>query len=249
MHVAQPNMSCGWFSNDLHYFFIMSIPNHIGFIMDGNRRWAKRRGELASFGHRAGYERFKEVGEWCLKKGIKEVSFFGFSLENWQRAEDEISCIFSLLERAFTQELPFFIERGIRIRVLGQRDRLPPSTQRAIDEAQRATAHHTALQFIVCFNYGGRSEIVDAAKTLIRQGVSPESLTEDRFAAALYDPDISYPDLIVRTSGEQRLSGFLLWQSAYSELYFTPLLWPDFDEAALDEALIWYQGRERRFGK
>jgi undecaprenyl diphosphate synthase len=222
---------------------------HLAIIMDGNRRWAKERGLPSLEGHRAGYERMKEVGDWCLDRGIKTLSVFAFSTENWDRTEEEVGYLMDLLEKALTNELQHFASKGVRMKIVGRRDRLRPSILRAIEAAERNTAENTRATFAICLNYGGRPEILDACKKMIEDGVKPEDVTETEFAKRLYWPDMPNPDLVVRTSGEERLSGFLTWESVYSELYFTQKHWPDFDEQELDKALEEFASRQRRFGK
>lgn len=226
----------------------MPAVNHLAIIMDGNRRWAKERGWPSVEGHRVGYDRLKQVGDWCLNRNIKVFTVFAFSTENWQRAEEEVGYLMDLLENALTKELDYFQERNVRLKIIGQRDRLRPSIVRAIEEAEVKTAGNARATFVICLNYGGRLEIVDACKRLVRQGVSEASIDEAMLQSAMYWPDMPDPDLIIRTSGEERLSGFLLWQAAYSELYWTKKHWPDFDEHELDAALAEYETRQRRFG-
>jgi undecaprenyl diphosphate synthase len=223
--------------------------NHLALIMDGNRRWAKERGMPSLEGHRAGYERMKEVGNWCLDRGIPTLSVFAFSTENWDRTEEEVGYLMDLLEKALTSELQQFHEKNVRMRIIGQRERLRPSVRRAIEASEEKTKNNTRATFAICLNYGGRPEILDVCKKMITDGLKPEEVTDAEFAKRLYWPDMPNPDLIVRTSGEQRLSGFLTWEGVYSELYFTQKHWPDFDEQELDKALEEYASRQRRFGK
>jgi undecaprenyl diphosphate synthase len=225
-----------------------AIPQHLAIIMDGNRRWARERGLPTFEGHRVGYDKVKDVGEWCLARGISTLSFFAFSTENWKRTEEEVGYLMDLLERALTREKSFFLERDVRVRVVGRRAGLRPSIVRAIEEIERETAHGSKMTLALCLNYGGRVEIVDAVRGLMQEGVPVESVDETTIRKHLSWPDMPDPDLIVRTSGEQRLSGFLLWQSAYSELLFVDKHWPAFEEADLDAALEEYQKRQRRYG-
>lgn len=231
-----------------------AIPKHLAIIMDGNRRWARERGWPTFEGHRAGYDKLKDVGEWCLARGIGTLSVFAFSTENWKRTEEEVGYLMDLLERALTHEKAFFLERDVRVRVVGRRAGLRPSIVRAIEEIERETAHGTKMTLALCLNYGGRVEIVDAVNGMLeekekRQQESEASgVTEEDLSRHLYWPDMPDPDLIVRTSGEQRLSGFLLWQAAYSELLFVDKHWPAFEEADLDAVLAEYGRRQRRFG-
>lgn len=225
-----------------------SIPRHIGIIMDGNRRWARARGLPTLEGHRRGYDKLKDVGGWCLDRGIQTLTVYAFSTENWDRSKDEIAYLMDLFHRALTKEVEEFNRRGIRLKVIGIRERLPEPVQRAANDAEARTAGNTRGLLQLAINYGGRQEIVDAARAAITRGIKPEELTIETFRTLTYAPDVPDPDLIIRTSGEQRLSGFLTWGSAYSELYFTDVHWPDFGKEHLDAALAWYAGRERRFG-
>ena len=222
---------------------------HLAIIMDGNRRWAEERGKSGTVGHKAGYERLKDVGDWCLDRGIKYLTVFAFSTENWKRTEKEVGFLMDLFETALTKELESFHKKGVRLKVIGRRDKIRPSVLRAIKSAEEITKDNTKATFTMCFNYGGKFEIIDACKKLIESGISPNDVDEAAIQSNLYFPELPGPELIVRTSGEQRLSGFLLWQSSYSEFYFTNKHWPDFDEEELDKALESYVLRNRRFGK
>jgi undecaprenyl diphosphate synthase len=230
--------------------FMRTAPlQHLAIIMDGNRRWAKEHNLLSNQGHIAGYERLKQVGDWCLERGIKVFTVFAFSSENWKRAEEEVGFLMDLLEVALTKELSWFHEKGVRMKIIGRRIGLRPSIIRAIEAAEEKTKDNTRATFVICLNYGGRMEIVDACRSLIAKGTDAEMLDEASLQSAMYWPDMPDPDLIVRTSGEERISGFLLWQAAYSEFYWTEKHWPDFDEEELDKALEAYASRQRRFGK
>jgi undecaprenyl diphosphate synthase len=222
---------------------------HLAVIMDGNRRWAKERGMPTLEGHRAGYERMKEVADWCLDRGIQVFSVFAFSTENWNRTEEEVGYLMDLLEMALTKEVQHYASRGIRIRVLGRRDRLRPSILRAIDSAEEITAHNIRMTVCICLNYGGRPEIVDACKKIIQDGLSIDEVTEEALTARMYWPEMPPPDLVIRTSGEERLSGFLTWEAVYSEIYWCDAHWPAFDEQELGKALESFASRQRRFGK
>jgi undecaprenyl diphosphate synthase len=221
---------------------------HLALVMDGNRRWAAERGLRSIDGHKAGYERMKEVGDWCLDRGIKVLTVFAFSSENWKRAQDEVGFLMDLIELAVGKDLQHYADRGVKLKILGRREGLRPSVLRAIEKAEAETALNTKATFCICLNYGGRMEIVDACKRLIADGVSAKDLTEVAISARMYWPEMPEPDLVIRTSGEERLSGFLTWQSVYSEIYWCPKHWPDFDEAELDAALTSYAERKRRFG-
>jgi len=217
--------------------------------MDGNRRWAKERGLPAFMGHRAGYDRLLEIGEACLDRGIPNLTVFAFSTENWRRSAEEVEFLMNLFDQALEKDFKRFLDRGARIRVLGRREGLRESTRRAIESMERDSSANSAATLGLCLNYGGRAEIVDACRRAIADGLKPEDVTEAEINQRLYWPDMPEPDLVVRTSGEERLSGFLAWESVYSELYFCEKHWPDFDTAELDKALAIFQERERRRGK
>lgn len=216
--------------------------------MDGNRRWARGLGLPTLEGHRRGYSKLKDVGNWCLDRGVSYLTVYAFSTQNWDRSKEEIAYLMDLFHRALTSEVEEFNRRGIRIRVIGRREGLPEAVRRAASDAEARTAGNTRGTILLAINYGGREEIVDAARAAMLAGIKPDELTPDRLASFRYAPDVPDPDLIIRTSGEQRLSGFLTWESVYSELYFTPVSWPDFSAQDLDAALAWYASRERRFG-
>ena len=228
----------------------MSQPllRHVAIIMDGNRRWATEKGLLSLQGHAAGYDTLKRIGNACLDRGIKVLTVFAFSTENWKRTEAEVGYLMELIERGLRNELEEFSSKGIRIRVIGRRDGLPTSVIHAINEAEQKTAQNTRATLCICLNYGGRTEIIDAAKRLVSDGVSADQIDEAAIVSRMYWPDMPDPDLIIRTSGEERTSGFLTWQSAYSELFWSQKHWPDFDEAELDKALESYAARQRRYG-
>jgi undecaprenyl diphosphate synthase len=221
---------------------------HLAIIMDGNRRWATERGLLPTQGHRAGYERLKQVGDWCLDRGIKVLTVFAFSTENWKRADEEVGFLMDLFEEAMSKELEHFHGRGVQLRIIGRREGLRPSMLRSIERAEKLTKENTKATFVICFNYGGSLEIVDACRKLIERGVAVEDIDEAAIQSATYWPDMPDPDLVVRTSGEERLSGFLTWQSVYSEIYWTKKQWPDFDQAELEAALEEFASRQRRYG-
>lgn len=221
---------------------------HLAIIMDGNRRWAKERGLPSLQGHKAGYDTLKTIGDLCLDRGIEVLTVFAFSTENWKRTEEEVGYLMDLIEFALKNELEHFKSRGVRIRVLGRRDGLRPSVLDAINDAEEQTKDLTKGTLCICVNYGGRTEIVDACKQAIADGVSVDDIDEQTISSRMYWPDMPEPELVVRTSGEERVSGFLTWESVYSELYFSKKNWPDFDEAELDAALAEYALRKRRFG-
>ncbi len=226
----------------------MVIPEHLGIIMDGNRRWAKARGLPTFEGHRRGYDKLKEVGDWCLDRGVQIITVFAFSTENWKRTQEEVAYLMDLLLRALTQEIDEFMRRDIRVRVIGRRAGLSEKMRLAADQVWEETRGNSRGLLQLAINYGGQTEIVDAVRALCASGTKPEEINEQMIRSNLYAPNVPPPDLIIRTSGEQRLSGFLTWESAYSELYFTKTHWPDFSQSDLDAALDWYANRERRFG-
>lgn len=226
-----------------------NIPVHIGFILDGNRRWARERGLPELEGHLEGRKRVKEIVKACKNRGIKIITLFVFSTENWKRSPQEVSFLLNLLEAALREDTPEVHQEGFRIKVLGQIERLPPKLQKTIAKAQDLTKNNSEGILNLAISYGGRAEITQALRKIVSQNVPADQITEELINKNLWTEGIPEPDLIIRTGGEQRLSGFLTWQSVYSELYFTPTYWPDFREKDLDEALKWFSSRQRRFGK
>lgn len=224
------------------------LPTHIGYIIDGNRRWAQAQGLPAKAGHTAGYETLKTVLIETLERGIPYVSAYVFSTENWKRSKAEVQWLMALLVRVLREDLHLFMEKNIRIRVLGSRDRLSRAVVRAIDEAEGKTAHLTGGQALICLNYGGQLEISDAVKKMIEEGVAANEVTPELVGKFVYAPDVPACDLIVRTSGEQRLSNFMLWRSAYSELLFVDKPWPSMTNDDITAILEQYVRRKRRFG-
>ena len=223
-----------------------TVPHHVAIVMDGNGRWAKRRLMPRIAGHRQGVESLRRCIRACVKRGVGLLTVFAFSSENWGRPQDEVSGLMELMGKALVREVPELKEAGIRLHFVGDRQGLPERMRQSLTQAEAATADNRGMVLNVCFNYGGRWDIAQAAAQLAARG---EPITEsalDRALALSHGPD---PDLLIRTGGEQRISNFLLWQCAYSELYFSDRLWPDFDEAALDEAFAAFAERERRFGK
>jgi undecaprenyl diphosphate synthase len=225
------------------------LPRHVAIIMDGNRRWAKARGQSEMEGHAAGVENVREIIRHCVRRGIEVLSLYAFSRENWARSDEEVAGLFFLLEKVIRNETAELKAQGARIRVLGRIEELPPETGASIQQALDETAEGTRLQVNIAFNYSGRTELVDAARRLVAQGIAPDQIDEDAFAGALYTAGLPDPDILVRTGGDQRISNFLIWQTAYSEFYFTPTLWPDFGREPFDAALIEFASRQRRFGK
>ena len=217
--------------------------------MDGNRRWARQKGLPTFEGHRRGYDKLKEVGGWCLDRGIKALTVYAFSTENWNRSKEEVDYLMKLLERGLMTEISEFKSRGIKLRVIGRQRNLPESLLKAIASAEQATAANERGVLYVALNYGGRAEITDALTAIVQDKMRPSALDEELIARHLYAAEAPDLDLIIRTSGEHRTSGFMMWQAAYAELYFSPVYWPDFSEIDLDEVLAWYSSRQRRFGK
>ena len=225
------------------------LPQHIGFIVDGNRRWAKQHGLPAYEGHLAGYNARKDVALETLQSGVKYVSAYVFSQENWKRSEDEVGHLMKLLLKMLKADLPAFIDNNIRLRVIGSRDELSDALVEAIDDAEAKTANLDSGELVLCLNYGGHLEIADAVKKIVQSGVLAEDVTLELVAQNIYAPDVPPCDLIVRTSSEQRLSNFMLWRSAYSELMFVEKKWPDM---TTDDGAVILEGdanRNRRFGK
>jgi len=228
------------------------VPRHVAIIMDGNGRWAEARGRERVHGHRAGVETVKEVTRAAHELGVETLTLYAFSLENWNRPRDEVVELMKLLERYMDVDIQELIDNGVALRVIGRLDRLLPRLRQKVERAVALSQGNDEMQLCIALSYGGRAEIVDAARALMREAergtLSPADLDEKTFAAHLYDPDLPDPDLLIRTGNEQRISNFLLWQVAYTELYSTPVMWPDFGKAELEAALLDYQSRERRFG-
>ncbi|MBI2768611.1 MAG: di-trans,poly-cis-decaprenylcistransferase [Burkholderiales bacterium] len=222
------------------------VPEHIAIVMDGNGRWATRRFLPRVAGHKKGVDALRACVRHCGVRGVRVLTVFAFSSENWNRPADEVSGLMELLAVALSREVPQLLAEGVRIRFVGDRSALSEKVRNGLAQAELATAGNSRLAFNVCFNYGGRWDIAQAAAALAAKG---EPITEASLDGAMALAHVADPDLLIRTGGEQRISNFLLWQAAYSELYFTDRLWPEFDEAALDEAIADYAGRERRFGK
>lgn len=224
------------------------VPRHIGYIVDGNRRWARTHGIPTYEGHLAGYNAIIEVMLASFDAGVKYVSAYTFSTENWKRSEDEISKIMGLVLRLLTSDIHILQENDIRLKVLGSRDRLSKGVLKAIAEAEAKTADNTRGTLAVCFNYGGQLEIADACKKIMREGIDPEAVTPEVIAEHLYVPEVPPVDVVVRTSGERRTSNFMLWRSAYSEFIFLDKLWPDMTKDDVTGILEEYSRRSRRFG-
>jgi len=229
------------------------LPHHIAIIMDGNGRWAKSRGLPRVLGHRAGAQAVRRIVEACCEIGVRVLTLYAFSWENRDRPPEEIQELMGLLDEFIRRETPTLMSNRVRLRAIGRLDRMPNDVMQNLRRVMAQTAHFDRLTLTLALSYGGRQEIVDAAKRLAekvrRKELEPEQIDETCFAGALYAADIPDPDLLIRTSGEQRLSNFLLWQSSYTELYVTPKFWPDFAKVDLTEAIVEYERRERRFGK
>lgn len=221
------------------------LPQHIALIPDGNRRWAKANGKSVIEAHKAGYETLKQVADYAVARGITTLTVYAFSTENWKRAREEVGALIKLLEWGLKHEVKGYHARGIKLRFWGSRSDLDSGLVKAIEAAEELTVKNRTATFNICFNYGGRSDLVQAIQKLTDEG---EEITEQSIAAHLSSTGTLDPDLIVRTSGEKRLSNFLPWESAYSELCFTDVMWPEFNEAELDKALADYALRKRRFG-
>lgn len=224
------------------------LPNHLGLILDGNRRWAKSQGHSNLEGHRKGYDNLKTIAEYSFKKGIKYVSAYIFSTENWNRTQEEVDYLMTLAMKIAAKDAKELIKENIKIIVLGIEDRVAPSLIKAWRRAEEDSKDNTGGTLALCFNYGGQIEIVDAVKKIVEQGVEPEDITPELVGQNLYHPELPPVDLMIRTSGEQRISNFMLWRMAYAEMYFTNTHWPAFGVTELSHALQEYSSRNRRFG-
>lgn len=230
----------------------LRIPAHLAVIMDGNGRWAQSRGKVRTEGHVEGVKALRRLVELSIRYGVRHLTVFSFSSENWRRPRDEVNFIFGLLHRFVASDLASLIQNNVRVRIIGTRDGLDDGLNRLIDDVQAKTADNTGLELIVAFNYGSKGELTEAARSIAAQvaagRLKPEDITEATVERALYTSGVPDPDLIIRTSGEQRVSNFLLWQGAYSELVFIEEHWPDFTEQVFLRALDEYSSRNRRFG-
>jgi len=227
---------------------ISPIPTHVAIIMDGNARWAGRRHLSRLEGHRIGTENVRRIVETFAKYKVKYLTLYAFSTENWKRPKTEVWGLMQILSRVIKSETKALHEKGVKLRHLGRLNKLSEKMQKQIQEAIALTENNTRMTLSIAFDYGGRSEIVDAVKSIVAEGLPAAVIDEDLLSRRLYSDGLPEPDLIIRTGGEMRLSNFLLWQSAYSELYFTPVPWPEFDEEEVRKALLAYSKRERRFG-
>jgi len=224
------------------------LPQHIAVIMDGNGRWAAQRHLPRVEGHRAGIDAVRDVVEVCARLGIRVLTLYAFSVENWKRPQSEVSVLMGLLKRYLRAELETLLVNNIRFRVIGREDELSPDVRHELDIGRERTAANTGMLFNIALNYGGRAEIVEAARRMLETGLRPADLNEKRFGEFLYTAGQPDPDLLIRTSGEMRVSNFLLWQIAYAEIWVTDTLWPDFRAGHLLEAVLAYQKRDRRYG-
>ncbi len=227
------------------------LPEHVGFIMDGNGRWAKKRGLPRSFGHREGAKNFKKIVRYCKDIGLKNISFYAFSTENWQRPKDEVDTIMELF-RDYIVDVRNYLSENTRMIFVGDKSAFDDDLREKMTKLEEDTAHYTEMNLLMCVNYGGRNELAHAARILAQKAkngeIAPEDIDENAVADCLYTRGIPDVDLVIRPSGELRLSNYLIWQCAYAEYYFTDVLWPDFSPQELDKALIDFAGRQRRFG-
>jgi undecaprenyl diphosphate synthase len=225
------------------------LPKHIAITMDGNGRWAKTKGKLRIFGHKNGVKAVRDTVEGAAKIGIKFLTLYAFSSENWNRPEKEVNALMTLLVSAINKETKTLMNNNIRLCTIGDINKLPSNAQKELQEAITKTNDNTRMTLVLALSYSGRGEIINAVQNIIKDGKKPEEINEDTFQQYLTTKSVPDPELLIRTSGEYRISNFLLWQIAYSELYFTDTLWPDFRRADLYKAILNYQNRERRFGK
>jgi undecaprenyl diphosphate synthase len=229
---------------------IDSLPIHLGIILDGNRRWAKARNLPTLEGHRRGYDKLKDIGKYTLNKGVKYLSAYMFSTENWDRSVREVNYLMTLAQRMITRDLKELNEENIKIVWLGDSAKLSKKLIDTLRKAEELTKNNTKGTLCLCFNYGGKQEVANAVKKIVKnKSINIEDITPELVESNLYAPDVPSIDMVIRTSGEQRLSGFMLWRSAYSELYFVDKHWPDFTTEDIDKAISEYQARSRRFGK
>ena len=224
---------------------ILNVPNHIAIIMDGNGRWAKNQNKPRVFGHKAGANTLRKIMEYCNKIGVTYLTVYAFSTENWKRSQEEVDALMFLFKSYMKSERENLLKNKIRFMVSGREEGVNPSLMEAIKELEEATSKDYEMTLNIAFNYGGRAEITDAVNKILKEGKT--SITEEEFSKYLYN-DIPDPDFVIRTSGEFRISNFLLWQIAYSEIYITDKYWPDFDEVEMEKAILSYSKRERRFG-
>ncbi len=225
-----------------------ALPVHVGIIMDGNGRWAKKQNQVRTFGHTEGLKRAKEITKAASDLGIRYLTLYVFSTENWKRTQEETGFLMGLIHSHIRQELDFYRKNHLRVRLIGDRSGLPKQVQDDILEAEKDTKSFDGMSICLAINYGGRDEIIRAVKKLSFNDINPESVTEKDFSRLFDQPDLPDADLIIRTGGEQRLSNFLMWQSAYAELIFSDILWPDYDKQAFYDDIVRFQHRNRRYG-
>ena len=224
------------------------IPRHIAIIMDGNGRWAKKRAMPRTVGHKAGAETFRRTCEYLNQVGVQYLTVYAFSTENWKRPQEEVSAIMGLLKVYLNEAIRDMAAKNIKLNFFGDLSPLSQDIKALIAKTNEISKTNTGLNVNICLNYGGRAELLSAVKSMMQEGVKPEDVTEEMISNHVYSAGIPDPDLVIRPGGEMRVSNFLLWQSAYSEFYFTPVLWPDMDEKELDKAILSYQNRNRRYG-
>lgn len=226
-----------------------SVPNHVAIILDGNRRWAQEHHLPKLLGHKAGYDNLKDIAAYAVTLGIEHLTAYVFSTENWKREAEEVSYLMNLLKSGLFKDFEFFVKHDLRLKWLGSPDGVDPELVQQIQDVEHRTAGHKRGQLNICFNYGSRPDIVQAVQQIVQDGITADQIDEATIASHLSSAGVPDPDLIIRTSGEQRLSNFLLWEAAYAELYFTEKYWPEFDKLELDKALTEYAQRQRRYGK
>lgn len=226
-----------------------TIPTHLGLILDGNRRWAKEHGVSKIEGHRRGYQTLKDITKAAMDRGVAYVSVYAFSTENWKRASDEVKALMDLAYHVIAHDIKDLNKENIRVIWMGSREHVSAKLLKAIAKAEESTKDNTRGTLAICFNYGGQQEILDATRKLIAEGRQPEEITTEVFEQALYAPEVPPVDFLIRTSGEERISGYMLWRAAYAEFYFTPKYWPDFSIRDLDIALAEFARRNRRIGQ
>ncbi len=226
------------------------VPQHISFVLDGNRRWAKAQGLSTLEGHLRGMENLMSIAQWCGEADIKYLTVYAFSTENWNRGEEELAYLFgTVFTKAFAEKFDLLNEKNIKVNIFGELQRFPEKMRRGIEKVIDTTKTNTGAVLNICLDYGGRAELIRVAKKIVEAGMAPEDITEQTIADQLYSAGMPDPDLMIRTGGEHRLSNFLLWQHAYTELYFPEVYLPAFSKKDFDEALEWYASRERRYGK
>ncbi|MEK7124330.1 MAG: polyprenyl diphosphate synthase [Patescibacteria group bacterium] len=227
----------------------MNTPNHVVLFPDGNRRWAKAKNLSIEEGYLKGKDKFNDFLRWCKNREVKIVTVFGFSSENWKRPQDQIDFLMNFFEKYLEGGIDEFNKEGVRVKIIGQRDKLKKSLLEVIEKVEEETKNNSALHLNLAVSYGGKWDIINAVKKIVGEGIDPEKITEEFFENYLSTAGLPPPDLVIRAGGEMRLSNFVLWQTAYSELYFSPKMWPDFTENDLEEAFKEYDRRQRRYGK